>query len=198
MSQQDEDKEVYEKLKVLLEEALERDKVLREKFKAGDKFDIVPKKLQNILAEVEENLKKIAGLALSSKARRPDVLAADETVVYVYLFNGSGKDLSSWLSMFTKDALFGYSVNRPIYGEREHIEKLLESRMPLENNAALAMRVKKTDVVQQEEAAFAHDPLEQPLIRVREGVFKVENIQYFQHTRQQYRVDERGKLRVKK
>ena len=86
MSQQDEDKEVYEKLKVLLEEALERDKVLREKFKAGDKFDIVPKKLQNILAEVEENLKKIAGLALSSKARRPDVLAADETVVYVYLF----------------------------------------------------------------------------------------------------------------
>lgn len=196
MSQHDEDREVYEKLKVLLEEALERDKALREQFKAGDKLDIVPKKLQSILSEVENNLVKITAIT-SQKIKRRDAIAEDDVIVYVYLFNGNGVELSSWHSMFTKDALFAYSVNRPIYLKKEHIDNLLQSRLPLENNAALAVAVKKTDVIVQEEAAFALDPLEQPLIRVREGAFSRNKIQYFQHNRQQYRVDERGKLIVK-
>ena len=193
MASYDDDKRVCEKLKALLEEALAQDQQLRIKFKAGDKLNIVPQQLRSMLSEVEDNLAKIAAFN-ARKKKRANIVADDEAIVYVYLFNGNGKELYSWSSMMTKDALFGYSVNRPIYEKLEYIEKLLRERSPRENNAALAVIVKKSDILPFKETSFAKDLLDQPLIRIREGAFLLENVQYFLHNHKRYTVGERGKL----
>ncbi len=193
MTTYDDDKRICEQLKVLLQEMLAQEQQLRGKFKVGDMLDIVPKQLHNMLNEVEENLARISALS-ATKRKRANLLADDEVVVYAYLFNGNGKELYSWSSMMTKDALFSYSVNRPIYDKKEYIDHVLEQRRPRENNAALAVIVKKSDILPSKEAAFAKDILEQPLIRVREGAFLPENVQYFLHNNKRYAVGERGKL----
>ena len=196
MASYDDDRRVYEKLRHLFSEALIEEQALRDKFGAGNQLDIIPKKLQGILQEVEDNLAKIIQLSEQQQTRSQG-LAEDDTIVYVYLFNGHGKELSSWGAMMTKDALFGYSVNRPIYHEKKYIAKLLESRTPLENNGALAVVVKNTEILTQLEKAFAMDLFEQPLVKVKEGALKFDRIQYFFHKGIEYTVGERGKLTVR-
>ena len=99
--------------------------------------------------------------------------------------------------MLTKDALFSHSVNRPVYGEEKYILQLLSSRDVLAHNAALAVWVKKEDINTIMGGGFAQDPLGQPLVRVREGAFSPDRIDYFLHNNVKYEVGARGVLSKK-
>lgn len=183
------DTEELQKLVKLLRDALERDKALREKYEVGDKFRFVRDRLNATLAALEAKIPD----ANAEQMRQKSLLGEDEVPVYVYLYNAQGLQFRSWIGMCNPKLYYEYSVNRPIYAEKEFVEALLRSKTNKTQHAYLAVAVKKANVIKGD----LKDAQGNPLIKVKEGSLNFDKTLGFTHNGQEYEMNSEGEL-VKK
>jgi hypothetical protein len=167
----DNDEMTQEKLTVI-HQAVEAEAQLREKHHVGARFGVLTTQLAHLLEEAEKEYQVVdqASKALSdSSGKKP--LSTNEKKVFVYLFNAQGKSLVSWEKMLVESALFEHSVNRPIYGEREQIEKWLRFKKGSACDGYLEITIKQKDILSSGGAGY-QDSLGLPLLRIRQGALK--------------------------
>lgn len=187
-----EDKTDKEKLLQLLRETVAKDTALREKYQMGDKFRFIRDRLQALLNRTEENIKTMQAQEEKSK----DAMSAEETPVYVYIYNAQGLVLQTWNKLLLPQVFYEYSVNRPIYNDRHAIETYIRGRPNRAQHGFLTVAVKKTDIIQQAPNEITKDNIGNTLIRVKEGSLHANKLISFTHNENNYEVDESGNLKL--
>lgn len=185
-------KEKIEKLLQLMHETVQQDAALRTKLNVGDKFRFIRDRLVALVARIEENL----ALLQQEAEQKQEALAEDEALIFVHLFNAHGLMVQTWQKMVHPSVFYEYSVNRPIYSEKIHIESFIRAKTNKVQHAFLTIAVKKHDIVSIASEAMK-DPIGHPLIKVREGSLKPNRLLLFTHNGLDYEVNQSGLL-VKK
>ena len=187
---QDNEKEDLIKLIGLIQEAIQRDEQLRQTHQIGEKFRFVRDRLQAVLETVQKETvtheKKIKP-AQEIKAEE------DEALVYVHLYNAQGLVVRTWQSMITPKAFFDFSVNRPIYEKKNHVEDFIRSKTKKEQHGYLTVAMKKDRILPIHEEGIK-DPLGNPLIKIKEGSLRFERTAAFVHNGIMYQFNEEGEL----
>jgi hypothetical protein len=152
------------------------DNSLREKYQIGDKFRFVRDRLQALLDQLErhEESKQI------EEKKRDIVMADDDILVYVYLYNTQGATLPTWTNMLTAKLFYEYSVNRPIYTNRDHIESLIRGKANRVQHAFLTVALKKKDLIANDNPP--KDMLGNAITKVREGSLSIERMVSLTHS----------------
>lgn len=188
------EKELKEKIQQLILQAIEADKELREQYQIGDKFRFIRDRLQAMSSNVQEELN---ALVEEIQKKAPKV-TEDELLVYVYLFNAHGLVFQTWHKMLSPSVFYEYSVNRPIYTEKAHVESFIRSRTTKAQHGYLTFAIKKADLFASppgEEAA--KDQVGNPLFKIREGSLKVNRMLSFSYQDNEYELNAAGQV-VKK
>ncbi len=184
----------YEKLILLIRDTLKQDADLREKHKVADKFRFVRDRLQGLLTHLEEQARH---LQKSIEQKTPQQENhTDKSIVYVYLYNAQGAVLRTWLTLLTPRVFYEYSVNRPIYAEKQDIEALVRSKPNKQQHGYLTIKINQNDIVASKDST-PKDAIGHPLLKIREGSLTFENLIAFTHNNQDYVVGAQGEL-VKK
>lgn len=184
-------KTLEKKVLELIQKAITTDVQLREKYQIANKFRFVQDRLQKILEKLENNLLLEEESQSKESAR---VKQDDEMVVFVYLFNAHGLNLTSWQKMLIPRVFYEYSINRPIYISKTHVELLLKSKSNKAHHGYLTIAVKANDIIQALEDASLKDAMGNPLVKVKEGSLHIKNVIAFTFNGHDYEVNERGEL----
>lgn len=186
--------ESREKLLSILRDALKQDADLRTQLQMGDKFRFVRDKLQALLTSVEEEL-----TILKAETEQPEVVVSEDDVnVYIYLFNSQGLDMQSWRKMVSPDVFYEYSVNRPIYSDKEHIDKFIATKPTRTQHGYLAVSIKKDMILPVDDKnKETKDAIGNVLIRVKEGALKINRVVAFVHNNIEYNVSPEGDIAKK-
>jgi len=169
------------------------EKKLRQHCGIGARFKVISTQLQNILKKFAERVQRMQS-AMQKAEKDVDVLAEDEMLVYVYLFNAQGATLKNWENLLLPRALVDHSVNRPIYAKQENVEQVLRSKANKTQHSYLVVKIKKQDVLQSAQNEDLRDQNGFPLLRVKHGALETEKIKEFVHNDQTYKVSPRGEL----
>jgi len=181
--------ELKNKLMQIVSDAVSQDAKLRETLLIGDKFRFIRDRLTALQQHVDEALQTIKVEENNVK----QAVSQDEQLVYVYLFNAHGMDLQSWIKMLHPSVYYEHSVNRPIYGSKEHVEMVIRNKTNRIQHGYLEIAVKTAAVVQRGGEALK-DNLGNPLIKIKEGSLRPERLISFVHNGHQYSLDENGRL----
>lgn len=181
------EKEREKKLLQLVQDAIAQDVKLREKYKVGDKFRFIRDRLQALSTRLEEQVK-----AAELEVKKAEKKAADEVLVYVYLYNSQGVLFPTWQKMVAAAVLYEYSVNRPVYTDKTMIEAYIRSKSNKAQHAYLAVAVKPTDILNT--PTEAKDAIGNPLIKVREGSLLINKLVLFTHNGHEYVLSDTGVL----
>ncbi|OGT38574.1 MAG: hypothetical protein A3F11_04795 [Gammaproteobacteria bacterium RIFCSPHIGHO2_12_FULL_37_14] len=187
------DTDPQKKLLELVRTALKMDSDLREKYNIGNKFCFIRERLQNILTEVETKLTSLEQTHLQTTHE----IMADDTLVYVHIYNAQGNVLKTWLKMLNPAVFYEYSVNRPIYSEKSHIEALIRSKPNKLQHGYLTIVVKTHDLIKIPELEISKDAIGNILIKVKEGCLHFDKLISLTHNEQDYQLNATGEL-VKK
>jgi Dot/Icm secretion system protein (dot_icm_IcmQ) len=185
------EKEQEKKLVELIREVVARDVALREKYQIGDKFRFVRDRLDSLMQQLETHVENVR----VEEKKTITVKNDDEIFAYVYLYNSQGATLSTWTNMLTPKLFYEYSVNRPIYLDKYHIESLIKSKANRVQHSYLTVAIKQQDLINSEKES--KDALGNAVLKVREGSLKFERFIAMTHNDQDYSLTEQGIL-VKK
>ena len=174
----------------LVREAIKHDEELRAKYEVGTKFRFVQDRLHTLAAQLEADLQQVTNVIQEKVSR---AAGADEKHVYVYLYNAHGINLRTWQSLLLPKLFYEFSVNRPLYADKAHIISFLRSRASQVQHGFLTVVVKASDIIQPISKAPA-DVTGNPLIKVKEGTIRFENLISFTHNGHEYSVNEQGEL----
>lgn len=189
MSIETAEKEQLDKLMLIIQETLARDEKLRKEYDIGDKFRFIRERLVKLLNEIEHISYQETPATKSTDLHLED----DETLVYVYLYNANGAVFASWQNMLTPKVFYEYSVNRPIYAEKNHIEEWLKTKKNRAQQAYLTIAIKKKNILKTL-SEQNQDTLGNPLIKVREGSLHYEKLVRFTHENKDYVVTPAGEF----
>ena len=101
------DSKEQEKLLQLVITAIQQDQALRSKFQIENKFRFIQDRLHTVLSAIED---KVRSSEIKDKQRmlgEPSLLnERDQALVYLYLFNAQGLNVSSWQKMLNPSAFY--------------------------------------------------------------------------------------------
>lgn len=163
----------------LLKVAIENDTKLREQYHVGDKFRFIRDRLNALFTHLEENLKE----AQETTTEKTSLPLADETLIYVYLFNVQGTIFKTWEKMLNPSVFYEYSINRPIYENQKDVEAIIRSKKNKAQHGYLTIAIKKEDLLPTE---GSKDMMGHPLVRVREGSLNTDKLIAFTHGGHEY------------
>jgi intracellular multiplication protein IcmQ len=189
----DDNKDSAEKLRSIIREIIHEEQALRDKYQIGDKFRFIREKLAALQVKIQSELQEIE---LKTETNVSE-LAADEMLVYVYLFNTQGLSLPTWQKLLLPSVFYEYSVNRPIYQDKNQIESFIRSRTNKVQHAYLTVAIKKEALLTMPVGVAAQDAIGNPLCKIKEGALKFERLLGFRHDDQDYVIKEDGRM-VKK
>lgn len=169
-----------------IRDIIARDNALRKKYDVGDKFRFVREGLEQLLAELEKGVE----VSQTVESVSSGGIQEDELLVYVYIYNANGIVLQSWQNMLIPKIFYEYSVNRPIYIDRMHMEAFMRSKTNKTQHGFLGVGVKKEHMLE----GGLKDVLGNPLIKVKEGALRFERLIVFIHNGQEYTVTTAGDI----
>ena len=172
-----------EKALSAIKAAMHEDQQLRDKYQIGDKFNFIHQQLQHYIDELQASV-----VHQTQEPVAKTVLAHDECIVYVYLFNAHGMQKKTWQKMLNQHVLHEYSVNRPIYLDKQQVESFINSKANRMQHAYLAIAIKKEHIVAEEPAML--DSLGQALIKIKEGALQFHRLMTFHYNGHDYGQDE--------
>lgn len=185
------DKELKEKIQKLVLDAVQLDKELRNQFKMGDKFRFIRDRLEALRLHVEDEL-KILQQAIEDKVDR---LEEDEILIFVHLFNSQGIVFQTWQKMVNPSVFYEYSVNRPIYTDKAHVEAFIRSKPNKAQHGYLSVAIKKNDILPAlADAEQTKDSIGNPVFKIKEGSLLFKKMFSFTHQENEYVVNEAGQL----
>lgn len=175
----------------MVRDVIKFDEETRQKLNVGDKFRFVRDRL-HALAERLEQHAAANKVVVEEKVTRKT--ATDEVMVFVYLYNVHGLNIKTWQNLLTPKVFFEYSVNRPIYTDKNHVEGLLRTKQNKVQHAYLMVAVKPADILPSNNVK---DAIGNPLIKVREGALLFDQLVSFHHNDHEYTVSSKGELTKK-
>ena len=182
-----------QKIKILqlVRDAIQLDNELRGKYQVADKFRFIRDRLNGLATKVEENIS-----AMRAEAdKKITKMSEDETLIYVYLFNAEGLTMQTWQKMLTPSVFYEYSVNRPIYKEKAHVEAIVRSKANKALHGFLTIAVKKEDILNPPAGlAQPKDTIGNPVYKVKEGSLKIQRLVTFTHAENEYVLNEEGEM----
>lgn len=184
----DDELEQHEKLIQLIRDLIQQDINLREKYLVGDKFRFVRDRLQGLLTHLESQ-KEVQ----EEKVQTLQEESADKVLVYVYLYNAQGTLLRSWNPMLVPKVFYEYSVNRPIYAQQSHVDSLIKGKINKQQHGYLTVKIHRDHLISAAEGS-SKDANGNPLIKVKEGSLRFENLVSFTHNAQSYSVTPQGEF----
>ena len=184
----DQEIQEYEKLIQLIREALQQDANLRTKYGVVEKFRFVRDRLQTVLTHLEEQQKSLKKEEPNPEHTQDD---SNKVLIYVYLYNAQGTILRSWSTLLTPRVFYEYSVNRPIYSEKNHVESLLKTKANKHQHAYLTVKISPHDILTTVDTG-PKDAQGNPVIKIREGSLLFENLVAFTHNGQDYGLSAQG------
>jgi hypothetical protein len=187
-------KEQKEKMLQLIRDAVRQDSELRGQFQIGDKFRFIRDRLNALLQHLEESLAEIQ----QKNEKKEDTVTEHETLVYVYLYNAQGIVLQTWNKMLNPSVLQEYSVNRPIYSDKSHVEAFIRSKPNKVQHAYLTVAIPKQAVTTPASAETVKDATGNPLIKIKEGSLQFNRLIAFSHGGNDYMIGASGELTKKK
>jgi hypothetical protein len=190
MSIEDEIQE-YQKLIKLIRDTIQHDADLRTKYGVAEKFRFVRDRLHGLLTHLEEQEKNLNKVEEQKNQETED--SASKTLAYVYLYNAQGIVLRTWLTLLTPRVFYEYSVKRPIYNDKNHIESLIRSKTNKQQHGYLTVKINQSDILSLPESA-PKDAIGNPIVKIREGSLRFENFVAFTHNGQDYRVNAQGEF----
>jgi Dot/Icm secretion system protein IcmQ len=136
-------------------------------------------KLRGLRDKIEKlcqtNEGKVAGISQDSTVRRK--APPGYIPVFILLYQVDSSNLPSWYSSIKN--LSEYSVSRPAYKDESHIQEFIRTKTTgIEHNGYVIVNVKEQDFYQIEPQV---DFLGHPLVSLKEGAVKLENIVEFIH-----------------
>ena len=173
------EKEHEKKLVELIRDTVERDILLRKKYDIVDKFRFVRDRLNSLLEQLETHVETVR---TTEEKKATPAKSDDEIFAYVYLYNSQGLTLQTWINMLTPKLFYEYSVNRPIYLDKYHIESLIKSKANRVQHAFLTVAIKQNDLINNENAP--KDAMGNTVMKVREGSLKFERFIAMTHNDQ--------------
>lgn len=177
-----------EELIALITDVLRQDANLRDELNIGNKFRFIRDRLTSLLSRLEE----AQAQERLCDEKRCYLVQADEAIVYIYLFNAHGLNFSTWTNMVKPSVFYEYSVNRPIYLSKTHVENYIRSKKTKTQHAYITVAVKRADIFSDIE--HLKDALEQPLVKVRENSLDISRVITFTHNEIDYVLDKDGNL----
>jgi hypothetical protein len=185
-------KKSQEKLLAIVRDAVKKDEVLRNQLNMNDKFRFVQEKLRALLSKLENEFAEAVPEAKSSF-----IESTDETVdIYVYLFNTQGIDMQTWRKLVSPDVFYEYSVNRPIYAEKEHVDKFINTRPTRSQHAYLTIAISKSFILPAKDDQ-SQDAVGHTLVKIQEGKLKITQVRCFTHNLIEYNLSPSGELSKK-
>lgn len=178
------------KILELVHQAIQRDQELRDQYNIGEKFRFIKDRLHALLTHVEENISAYDVIVNPDKKE----IADDEKLVYVYLYNAQGNLLKSWSKMLNPKAFYEYSVNRPIYQEKAHIEAFIKNKPNKLYHAYLTVAVKTAHILSASENESMKDIFDHPLVKIKEGALSFNKLIALTHNDQEYELNDEGEL----
>jgi intracellular multiplication protein IcmQ len=175
-----------EQMLQIVQKALDADSQLREKYQIGVHYNVIHTQLEALLNQLNEKVQEKKATEESKEIALK--IEADRSTVYVYLFNAQGSILKTWQKLLLPGALVEHSVNRPIYAEKEQIENVMRAKPNQTKLAYLEIMVNKDDILQLATGNAMKDQHGYPLLRLRQGALKVENIKNFVHNGKTYQI----------
>jgi len=182
------DQRTYEILKKLIDSETK----YRTDNDIGVRFNVLKTQLDSI----KEKIAKEVGVQKKPESTQNVEMSKDETLVYVYLFNATGDKLASWQKLLTPSALFEHSVNRPVYANKADLQKMLRGKTNLALHGYLEITINKSDIMMTSSRNQLHDILNSPLLRLKQGALKQENIRCLFHNEKQYRIGKNNSLEL--
>lgn len=176
----------------IVRDAIQRDDALREQYQVGEKFRFVRDRLRGLLEQLEKHLEISEK---EEKDKEKGGLSEDEMEVYIYLYNAKGIVLQSWRNMLTPKLFYEYSVNRPAYTTKSHIEALIRSKTNIEQHAYLSVAVKKSTIISSTEEK--KDAIGNPVVKVKEGALLFEKLISITHNGHEYVLNGDGQFEKK-
>lgn len=173
----------------LVQQLVAQDKALREQYKIADKFRFIRDRLAMLLSKVEEV--SVAFQQEIVKQESKSILAEDEALVFVHIFNAQGLVLQSWQKLLLPSVYYEYSVNRPIYTERSYIESFVRSKPNKVQHGYLAVVVKKSMILPLDDTK---DSAGNPVVKVKDGALDPKRMISFTHSNQEYILNASGEL----
>jgi intracellular multiplication protein IcmQ len=177
----------------IVREVIQQDLVLREKYHIENKFRFI----RDRLAALQDTLEKALAVSDRLQSAQGISLDADEMLVYVYLYNSQGLQFRTWQNLVTPKVFYEYSVNRPIYCEKEHVNALLRIKTNKAQHAYLTVVVKQEHVIQLPDDLTPKDSVGNPVIKVKEGSLRIEKLINFCHQEKEYILNPSGELVIK-
>jgi Dot/Icm secretion system protein IcmQ len=149
------------------------------------------KKLEALRDQAQAILDNIATSKENKKAMKEYVEQPGYKLVYISIYQADPNNLSKWQGVIK--GLEKHSVSRPIYAEEVHVQALIRGKPDPAKEAYIKAFVRESDILKPQLGKTTYDRYDQPLITVKEGSVKVENIVEFIHQNKHYRyVPEKG------
>ncbi len=183
----------YEQLIQLIRDTIQQDVDLRTKYGVADKFRFVRDRLQGLLTHLEEQANT---LKVAEQNTQAEENPSDKTTAYVYLYNAQGALLRTWLTLLTPRVFYEYSINRPIYHDKNFIDSFIRTKTNKQQHGYLTIQIRQSDITSNTENA-PKDSLGNALIKIREGSLNYQNLITFTHNEQDYIINAQGEF-VKK
>jgi hypothetical protein len=174
----------------LVGSAIKRDEALRVHFQVGDKFRFIRDQLRTLYEQIEKHTRLLEIEEEKKVATGP---SEDEQLVYVYLYNAQGLVVSTWQNMITPKLFYEYSVNRPVYAEKSHIESLIKSKANKAQHGFLTVIVNRNDIADVGDTPKL-DVNGNAVIKIREGKLLFNRFVNFTHNDIEYVLNEDGKM----
>lgn len=105
-------------------------------------------------------------------------------LVYISLYQAEGANINKWQSVV--NTLAGYNVTRPVYQTEQDVQTAIRTKEFKQNDAYVIVRILKDDIRPYFSEKPPVDRLGHPLLVLREGSIKLENVTEFVHQSGRY------------
>ena len=182
MSEQDRyTKKLNARIAAILKDLIKAEQEARARHGIKDAFKYIPAQLKELWDRLERELPydteedSAIESGVSMKKLQPNQVA-----VYIYLYHAQGQKLESWLNMLTPKALSELAISRPTYAQQADVEAFLKNKVHQPIYAYLIAHVNTQDILEPL-PKFTLDQNGRPLVRLKEGALKPENIAGLHH-----------------
>ncbi|MEC8382995.1 MAG: type IVB secretion system protein IcmQ [Pseudomonadota bacterium] len=138
-------------------------------------------KLAELLVTFDEALENIRSGATMSEpgVHQYDELAHDESLVYITLYQVSGKDLMRW--QVAMHAIESCSFGRPIYEDESAARQIIKANGEGDSDGYVEVIVPSSSIIRSAPGREMVDKLGQAVINIRPGVLVSDRIRAFVH-----------------
>lgn len=176
-----------------LKAMLQMENDARVSFQIGARFNVIRTQLQSLAQKMRQEILSIQETR-QQQIDTPVMAPKNMMTIYVYLFNAQGAVTKNWQKLLLPEALNDHSINRPIYGLKEQVEAVIRNKPDKAKHAYLEITIDKSNLIQAPMEKMIKDINGCPLMRLKQGALKPENIINFVHNGVTYKVLDKGAI----